>query len=65
MEKKKKEKEGPVAPWEFCLHLPGNCLAPTLWELGCGRRSDWGRGQRPPLSLPSAVGLPGTWQAGG
>lgn len=59
--KKKEEEEGPVVLWEFCLHFPGNCLASALCELGCGRRSGWGRwpASEPP-SLKSGAGLPGT-----
>lgn len=38
----KKKKKGPVVPWEFRLPFPGNCLAPALCELGCGRRCQLG-----------------------
>lgn len=54
--KKKKKKKSPVAPWEFRLPFPGNCLAPALCELGCGRRCQLGVVATSASFLQSATG---------
>ena len=52
-----------MALWEFCLHFPGNCLAPALWELGCGRHSGWG--WWPASASFPAISFRAAWDTGG